>query len=516
MLVGGDGSLHGAANAPLRCLPELALVPGRSREQHCARARIPLEWTQALSVAGRGSARPVDALFVVRRIVSSTRSRRSAPASRRRLAPATTRTTRRTCARASRPSSRAPRLRPLFGSGPSRRGRARSSRGGSGLLLEPSLLRLRLRGRSQRRPGRRPLRGGPAIEATSRRRVLCQLAAAYRGRHLGRRGVRAAERGLRAKLIEPLPLVADSVPLGITTATVTVEPAHRLDARASSAGHEPRAPAPDRLLGGRRRRWRRPRAHDHLPTGAARAHRGRPFLDRGGDDRQRCIWSRGPVRHRRLVRSPIEARPPASRSWWAAGSWRRGASSRSGSATHLVPGSGARCGGRLHRPQRLTTAHRALVADDVEDARRPAATSARREPAWSARCVAVGYRRRAHRAGAGGAFALAASWWGSPHSRRCRESPAPPGSPGRRRLARRPRLASRGAAPRGRARSPPRPDAVGLRLRGAAGVLRPLRRGQPRPRLGIAGMLPLAFGALTAVGMVLGGAGPPRARAPCC
>jgi hypothetical protein len=48
------------------------------------------------------------------------------------------------------------------------------------------------------------------------------LAAARRGRHIGRRGVRRLSARF-ARVLEPLPLVADSVPLGVTTATVTVE-----------------------------------------------------------------------------------------------------------------------------------------------------------------------------------------------------------------------------------------------------------------------------------------------------
>jgi diacylglycerol kinase family enzyme len=62
------------------------------------------------------------------------------------------------------------------------------------------------------------------LEARGRARLLRLLAAARHGRHIGRRGVTrlSAE---RVKLTEPLPLVADAVPLGTTTATVTVEPA---------------------------------------------------------------------------------------------------------------------------------------------------------------------------------------------------------------------------------------------------------------------------------------------------
>jgi diacylglycerol kinase (ATP) len=62
------------------------------------------------------------------------------------------------------------------------------------------------------------------LAARGRRRLLQLLALARRGRHLGKRGVMRAE-ATRAKLTEPLPLVADAVPLGTTTATVSVAPA---------------------------------------------------------------------------------------------------------------------------------------------------------------------------------------------------------------------------------------------------------------------------------------------------
>jgi len=61
------------------------------------------------------------------------------------------------------------------------------------------------------------------LEARGRTRLLRLLAAARRGRHIGQRGVQRMP-ATRVKLSEPLPLVADAVPLGNTTATVSVEP----------------------------------------------------------------------------------------------------------------------------------------------------------------------------------------------------------------------------------------------------------------------------------------------------
>lgn len=64
ILVGGDGSLHAALNAPLRVLPELALVPA-GRANNVARAiGIPTALGPALALAAAGRARPLDALRV--------------------------------------------------------------------------------------------------------------------------------------------------------------------------------------------------------------------------------------------------------------------------------------------------------------------------------------------------------------------------------------------------------------------------------------------------------------------
>ena len=64
VLVGGDGSLHAALNAPLAELPELALVPA-GRANNVARALgIPTETQPALWLAASGRAHPVDVLRV--------------------------------------------------------------------------------------------------------------------------------------------------------------------------------------------------------------------------------------------------------------------------------------------------------------------------------------------------------------------------------------------------------------------------------------------------------------------
>jgi diacylglycerol kinase family enzyme len=59
------------------------------------------------------------------------------------------------------------------------------------------------------------------MEADTRREIVGLLAAARDGRHLDRPGV-TWSRATRARLEQPLPLVADAQPLGVTTAAVSV------------------------------------------------------------------------------------------------------------------------------------------------------------------------------------------------------------------------------------------------------------------------------------------------------
>ena len=64
VLVGGDGSLHDATNAPLGRLPELALVPAGRANNITRGLGIPVRRDDALVVAARAPSRPVDALHV--------------------------------------------------------------------------------------------------------------------------------------------------------------------------------------------------------------------------------------------------------------------------------------------------------------------------------------------------------------------------------------------------------------------------------------------------------------------
>lgn len=64
VLVGGDGSLHAALNAPVGVLPELALVPAGSANNVARALGIPLELRCALRAAATAPAVALDALRV--------------------------------------------------------------------------------------------------------------------------------------------------------------------------------------------------------------------------------------------------------------------------------------------------------------------------------------------------------------------------------------------------------------------------------------------------------------------
>jgi diacylglycerol kinase (ATP) len=224
VLVGGDGTIHAAANAPLRRLPELALVPS-GRANNVARALgIPTNRSAALAVAVGSPAQPLDALRVATpdRFVYAVEAVSAGFQAEARAAyqadnsadlkqglRALVRAVRRykpygarvELGESSLSSSRAAQLflsnLPYFGFGFEVNPGADAADGRLDAIL---------------------------LEATSRRRLVRLLAAARRGRHIGRRGVRRVA-AARARLTEPLPLVADAIPLGNTTATVSVEPA---------------------------------------------------------------------------------------------------------------------------------------------------------------------------------------------------------------------------------------------------------------------------------------------------
>ncbi len=223
-LVGGDGSLHAAANAPLARLPELALVPA-GRANNIARALgIPTDRMQALAVAAGASAKPLDALrvatpdrFIYALEAVSAGFQAEARADYRADNSADLRQGLRALARAIwryRPYRASVRVD----------GEAIHSSSAAQLFFS----NLPFFGFGfEVAPGADPTDGrldAIVLEARGRTRLLRLLAAARRGRHIGRRGVTRMP-ATRVKLSEPLPLVADAVPLGTTTATVSVEPA---------------------------------------------------------------------------------------------------------------------------------------------------------------------------------------------------------------------------------------------------------------------------------------------------
>src|SRR5215204_649696 len=222
VLVGGDGSLHAAANAPLTRLPELALVPA-GRANNIARALgIPTDRMRALAVAASAPTTPLDALrvatpdrFIYALEAVSAGFQAEARADYRAENSADLRQGLRALARALR------RYRPYSASV---RVDGEAIRSSSAAQLFFSNLPFFGFG-FEVAPGADPADGrleAIVLEARGRTRLLRLLAATRRGRHIGRRGV-SRRRASRVQLTEPLPLVADAVPLGRTTATVSVE-----------------------------------------------------------------------------------------------------------------------------------------------------------------------------------------------------------------------------------------------------------------------------------------------------
>jgi diacylglycerol kinase family enzyme len=234
VLVGGDGSLHAAANAPLEELPELALIPA-GRANNIARAlEIPAERARALAVAAGADTRPLDALHVqtpetALYAVEGVSAGFHAAARSRYSADNSADMKQGLQALVSALREFAPyRLRGTVGGR-----RVDEQRAAQVFLSNLPYFAYGFHVAPGADAGDGQL---DAIVFRARRRttLLRLLAAAYRGRHIGRRGVTRTS-GARAEIAEPLPLVADAVPLGTTTATVTVEPARlRVAAPASS------------------------------------------------------------------------------------------------------------------------------------------------------------------------------------------------------------------------------------------------------------------------------------------
>jgi diacylglycerol kinase (ATP) len=222
VLAGGDGSLHDAANAPLGRLPELAIVPA-GRANNIARAlHVPSDRARALAIAALAPALPLDtlrvqtperSLFAVEAVSAGFQAQARSQYDGENSADL--RQGVRTAARAVR------RFTPF----------ELRARLGDEELVSDSAAQLFLSNLPyfgfgfEVDPDADPTDGrleAILFEASARRSLLPLAAAAYRGRHLGRKGVTMVSTP-RAELIEPLPLVADAVPLGTTTATITVD-----------------------------------------------------------------------------------------------------------------------------------------------------------------------------------------------------------------------------------------------------------------------------------------------------
>jgi diacylglycerol kinase (ATP) len=227
VLVGGDGTLHAAANAPLARLPELALVPA-GRANNIARALgIPNDRHGALAVAAEASVTPIDALrvatpdrFIYALEAVSAGFQAEARADYQGENSADLRQGLRALVRAIRryrPYRTAVRVdeEPIGSSSAAQLFFSNLPFFGFGFEVAPA---------ADPADGRLD---AIVLEARNRTRLLRLLIAARRGRHIGRRGV-TRRRAERVRVSEPLPLVADAVPLGNTTATVSVEPARLL------------------------------------------------------------------------------------------------------------------------------------------------------------------------------------------------------------------------------------------------------------------------------------------------
>jgi diacylglycerol kinase (ATP) len=222
VLVGGDGSLHAALNAPLGLLPELALVPAGSANNVARALGIPVERRAALRTAAAAPAFALDALRVETRsatlralegvsagLQADARSRYHADNSGDLLRGAAALAV--TLARFDPPEAT------VTVDGVERH---------SGPLAQVFLSNLPYFGpgfhvspHADPSDGRLDVVG---FEPAGRARMLRQLARVRRGDHLGDRGV-WTERGREAAVDGELPVVADSVPLGSGPVTVTVE-----------------------------------------------------------------------------------------------------------------------------------------------------------------------------------------------------------------------------------------------------------------------------------------------------
>ena len=223
VIAGGDGTVHALANLDVPALPPAALLPA-GRANNVARALgIPVEWNAAARLAVRGRPAALDALHVVtpqRSLYAvegvsagfhaAARHRYDGENSADLVAGV------RALAaelRAFRPSAVALRVdgTQLFAGPAAQVFLSNLPFFGFGFRVDPI---------ADPSDG---LLEAIVMQAGTRRGIVGLLAAARDGRHLERAGV-SLSRAKRAHLEQPLPLVADAQPLGVTTAAVTVAP----------------------------------------------------------------------------------------------------------------------------------------------------------------------------------------------------------------------------------------------------------------------------------------------------
>jgi diacylglycerol kinase (ATP) len=221
VLVGGDGTVHALANLELPALPPAALLPA-GRANNIARALgVPVDWNDAAALAVRGRPAPVDALRVAtpqRSVFAVEGVSAGFHAAARHRYTGTNSADLAAGVRALAAELLAFRRREIAV-------RADGATLFSGPAAQVFLSNLPFFGFGFRvDPVADPSDGrleAIVLDAATRREVVRLLAATRTGRHLERGDVTWA-RAQRVELDAPLPLVADAVPLGVTTASVTV------------------------------------------------------------------------------------------------------------------------------------------------------------------------------------------------------------------------------------------------------------------------------------------------------
>jgi diacylglycerol kinase family enzyme len=225
VLVGGDGTVHALANLDLPALPPAALLPAGRANNIAHALGIPVDWAAAAALAVRGRPASLDALHVAtpsRTLYAvegvsagfhaAARHRYTGENSADLLAGVHALVSELAAYRQRRIALR------VDGAGAF-----------EGPAAQVFLANLPLFGFGFRVDPVADPRDGRleaiVLEAATRRGVVRLLASARDGRHLDRPGV-SWSRGVRAHLEQPVPLVADAQPLGVTTATVTVAAGH--------------------------------------------------------------------------------------------------------------------------------------------------------------------------------------------------------------------------------------------------------------------------------------------------